>query len=183
MAAETAVDSVKLGLRRTLRLVPRRFPGYHSVSPFEHDFPAENELDNSHLSPLGRGLLIGLVVFLVAGFGLAWCLEPDSRGYGTHQRLGLPECTIRALFDGPCPGCGMTTSFAYFVRGDFPASAQANPAGLWMAAGCVALIPWCGFSAYRGRLWGVDDPWPAAAVLVATWGGTSLLVWAWRWWL
>lgn len=178
-----AVKSVKLGVQKGLRLALCCPPGYHSVSPIDDDSSAEIELDDEHLSPRGRGGLIGLAVCLVAGFGLALCLEPDPRGYGTHQRLGLPECTIRSLFDGPCPGCGMTTSFAYFVRGEFRASAQANPAGLWMAAGCLALIPWCGVSAYRGRLWGVDDPWPTAAVLAASWGGTSLLVWAWRWWL
>lgn len=178
-----AAESLKLGLHNRLRLVLRHAPGYHSVSSLEHDSSAEIELNEQPLSPLGRGVLIGLAVFLVAGFGLSRYLKPDPNGYGTHQQLGLPECTIRALFNGPCPGCGMTTSFAHFVRGEFRASAQANPAGLWMAAGCVVLIPWCGFSAYRGRLWGVDDPWPAAAVLTASWGGTSLLVWAWRWWL
>jgi hypothetical protein len=148
----------------------------------EENLSVEIEPDDTHLSPWARAVLVVMAVFLTAGFGLARSLDPDPRGYGTHQRLGLPECTIQAWFDRPCPGCGMTTSFAHFVRGEWRASAQANPAGLWMAAGCLALIPWSGVSAYRGRYWGVTDPWPTAAVLAATWGGLSLLVWAWRWW-
>ena len=41
----------------------------------------------------------------------AW-LEPDARGFGTHQQLGLPPCSFEAVTHVPCPGCGLTTSFA-----------------------------------------------------------------------
>lgn len=152
------------------------------MPPSEATVLVDFEPDDRRLSPWARTVLVGIAVFLSAGFGLARSLEPDPRGYGTHQRLGLPECTIQSWFGRPCPGCGMTTSFAHFVRGNWRASAQANPAGLWMAAGCLALIPWCVVSAIRGRWWGVDDPWPPAAVMAASWGGLSLLVWAWKWW-
>ncbi len=36
---------------------------------------------------LTRLLGIGIVVV----FGVAVCLKPDSKGFGTHQQLGLPE--------------------------------------------------------------------------------------------
>lgn len=152
------------------------------MTPSEDDISVDFDPDAGRLSPWARAALVFVAVLLTAGFGLARSLEPDPRGFGTHQRLGLPECTIQAWFGRPCPGCGMTTSFAHFVRGEWRASAQANPAGLWMAAGCFALIPWCIVSAVRGRCWGVDDPWPTAAVIAASWGGSSLLVWAWKWW-
>ena len=40
----------------------------------------------------------------------AW-LQPDHRGFGTHQQLGLPPCSFEAVTHVPCPGCGLTTSF------------------------------------------------------------------------
>src|SRR5262249_26118821 len=105
-----------------------------------------------------RCALALVAVTLLAGFLLARLLEPDPRGYGTHQRLGLPECTIRTLYAIPCPGCGMTTSFAHFVRGQFRDSVRANPAGCWMAGCCVVVMMWCLASAVSGWRWGVDDP-------------------------
>lgn len=44
-------------------------------------------------------------------FVAAW-LRPDARGFGTHQQLGLPPCAFQAVTHVPCPGCGLTTSFA-----------------------------------------------------------------------
>ena len=34
---------------------------------------------------------------------LAIWLEPNPSGFGTHQQLGLPPCTILFWFDVPCP--------------------------------------------------------------------------------
>lgn len=92
-------------------------------------------------------------VLLAAGFALATFVSPDPRGFGTHQRFGLPPCSFRLFFSIPCPSCGMTTSFAHFVRGAWVDSARANPAGPMMASVCVLLIPWCWVSAALGRWW------------------------------
>jgi hypothetical protein len=136
-------------------------------------------------TPVGRRARMGLAgigLFLVLGFALAAWLPPDPRGFGTHQRLGLPPCTMMMLFNRPCPGCGMTTCFAHFVRGQFRDAARANPAGLLMAVTCVGLIPWCWASAATGRYLGIDDPWPPLAILLAGWGLVGILVWVVRWW-
>src|SRR5207247_2121268 len=97
-------------------------------------------------------------------------LDPDPRGFGTHQRLGLPECTFRMLFQLPCPSCGMTTSFCHFIRGDLRQALQANVGGVLLATLCVAQIPWCWCSAARGRWCWFSHPartvlWCAAAVM------------------
>lgn len=105
-----------------------------------------------------RGLLAVWVLFLVAGFAVARSLDPDPRGYGTHQRLGLPECSLRMLFGIPCPSCGMTTSFANFTRGRFVSAFRANPAGLMLAAVCAVQVPWGLASVVRGRLLGMQNP-------------------------
>src|SRR5690349_23695282 len=103
----------------------------------------------------GRWLLVGWSLFLLGGFALAFSLSPDPRGFGTHQRLGLPPCTTRALFGIPCPSCGMTTSFANFVRGRFLQAARANTSGLLLAAVCAVQLPWIAASVARSRLIGV----------------------------
>lgn len=111
--------------------------------------------------PLRPALRAGLglwTLFLLAGFALAASLTPDSRGFGTHQRLGLPPCTFQVMFDIPCPSCGMTTCFANFVRGRWIAAIRANVAGVLLAMFCAIQIPWIWWSIYRGRLWKISQP-------------------------
>ena len=126
----------------------------------------------------GRATLIGTALFLIVGFGIAGLLNPDPRGYGTHQQLGMPPCTFRFLFGRPCPGCGMTTCFAYFVRGQMLEAMRANLAGVVLAFVCALLIPWCLWSAYRGRLWMVSDPLPFVATLFISLSSLIMLLWA-----
>ena len=68
------------------------------------------------------------VIFLAA----AW-VTPNQRGVGTHHQLGLPTCGWIIAADIPCPTCGMTTSFAHAVRGQFLQSLFAQPMGLVLA--------------------------------------------------
>jgi hypothetical protein len=125
----------------------------------------------------GRGLLVAWSLFLVGGFSVAAGLEPDLRGYGTHQQLGLPPCEFRRMFDIACPSCGMTTSFSNFVRGRLFDSAQANAAGLVLATLCAVQIPWCWWSAWRGRLWMIADPEKAFLVLLLVVCAACLFNW------
>lgn len=129
---------------------------------------------------IGRTTLFGTAFLLIVGFGVAWLLSPDPRGYGTHQQLGLPPCTFRFLFSRPCPGCGMTTCFAFFVRGQFVEAVRANAAGVVLASVCLLLIPWCLWSAFRGRLWMVSDPVPVVATLFVSLSTLIILLWAIR---
>ena len=129
------------------------------------------------LGRTGRVLLALWSLFLVTGFGVALWLEPDPRGYGTHEWLNLPPCTFRAMFAIPCPSCGMTTSFAHFVRGEFVQAARANVGGLLLATFCAIQIPWCWISAYRSRLWKVSNPDMWLLWLLLAVGGVCLLNW------
>jgi hypothetical protein len=111
--------------------------------------------------PLRRAarLLVVLWSFLLAGgLILAYELDPDPRGFGTHQKLGLPPCSIQLLFGLPCPSCGMTTSFSLFTKGRLLEAARANLAGLLLACFCVVQIPWCWASSLHGRAWGISRP-------------------------
>lgn len=133
------------------------------------------------LSQASRVVLLVCGTMLAAGLGWASRLEPDPRGYGTHRQLGLPECLFRVIFQRPCPACGLTTSVAWFVRGQWQAAIQANPAGVVLAVICSGLIPWCWWSAWSGRMWVVDDPWMVLAGLVTGWSAVVWLVWMIRW--
>ncbi|MBS0265172.1 MAG: DUF2752 domain-containing protein [Planctomycetes bacterium] len=133
--------------------------------------------------PVGRSsrwLLVCWSLFLIAGFSLSLHLDPDPRGFGTHQRLGLPPCTFRALLDIPCPGCGMTTSFSHFVRGNLVQAARANIGGALLALCCAVQIPWCWWSALRGRLWYVEDPTRSLLILITVVASVALVNWIFR---
>ena len=147
----------------------------------EHGSMTTEQTWGQPVSTGGRWALMMCGLALSAGFLLAAALEPDPRGYGTHQRLGLPECSFQILFTKPCPGCGMTTSFAHFVRGQWQQSLRANPAGWLLAITCAGLIPWCWWSAYHRCLWLGSDPWKTSAWLMGGWGVTTLCCWLLRW--
>lgn len=115
-----------------------------------------NNLESRRSDRLGTAGRFACAVWgavLVAEFALAAWLQPDSRGFGTHQQLGLPPCRFQDHFQKPCPACGLTTSFSHFIRGRFVASAQANIAGVFLAVLCAAQIPWAWHGAATGRLW------------------------------
>src|SRR5262249_29719492 len=69
-------------------------------------------------------------------------------------QLGLPPCSFKVITGMPCPSCGMTTSFALFVRGDLWDSVQANFAGTFLAIMCFLYVPWAVGSIWRDKfLW------------------------------
>lgn len=128
----------------------------------------------------GRVLLAAWSLLLFGGFALAAGLEPDPRGYGTHQSLGLPPCSFKTIFGMRCPSCGMTTSFAHFTKGHVIEAARANLAGLLLAMLCAVQIPWCWTSIVRGELFGVVRPDAWLVWLLVALSGTCLLQWGVR---
>jgi hypothetical protein len=135
-----------------------------------------------------RSLLVLVAVALISVFGVAIWLKPytengEARRMETHRQLGLPECTFKELTGKPCPSCGMTTSFALFIRGDLWNSARANFVGTMLALSCLVLIPWCLYSAVRGRYFLIVSlEWflprfivVFASVLLLRWGVVLLL--------
>jgi Protein of unknown function (DUF2752) len=91
---------------------------------------------------LSRGLLVIVAVLLAGVLGLSRALVPDPRGYGTHIQLGLRPCAFASMTGRLCPTCGMTTAFAWFMRGRIDRSWRANPAGCLFAVLSVPLIVW-----------------------------------------
>jgi hypothetical protein len=60
----------------------------------------------------------------------AAALSPDPAGHGTHTQLGLPPCGFLLMTGLPCPGCGLTTSFAHMIRLELGGAFAANPLGV-----------------------------------------------------
>jgi hypothetical protein len=79
-----------------------------------------------------------------------------------------------------CPSCGMTTSFAWFVRGRLDRSWQANPVGTLMVPTCVVLIPWLLAGAAWGRPVGCRSLEPPLIGLIVAIVALSLLSWTFR---
>ncbi len=119
---------------------------------------------------------LGIVLVLM----VARRLEPSPSGMGTHEQLGLGPCTFMSLFGKPCPSCGMTTSFAWFVRGQFLEAARVHPGGALLAASSLVLVPWLLVSAGLGRSWGTQSIYKPITWLVLAILAISLLAWTFR---
>jgi hypothetical protein len=107
--------------------------------------------DRQRLGWLSRGFLVVAAMVLAGVLGLSRVLTPDPRGYGTHGQLGLRPCTFAVMTGRLCPTCGMTTAYAWFMRGRIDRSWRANPAGCLFAALSLPLIVWMLASALRAR--------------------------------
>jgi hypothetical protein len=81
------------------------------------------------LSWVHRLLAALVAIGALTVLGIASVLTPNPSGVGTHMGLHLPECGWLERFGIPCPGCGMTTSFSYMVRGNVAASFYVQPMG------------------------------------------------------
>lgn len=124
-------------------------------------------------------VLAGLLTLLA----VAGRLTPAPGGNGTHTQLGLPRCSFLLNTDKPCPTCGMTTAFAYMVRGRVLRALAAQPFGAILCVAVMAAVPASLVVLLTGRGWRVDwyrvTPdrllWVVLAVFLASWGYT---VWA-----
>ena len=126
----------------------------------------------------GRLLALCIAGCCLAVLIVAAGLTPSPHGLGTHQELGLDQCQFLRRSGLPCPGCGMTTSFSWFVRGNLAASFYIQPMGCVLAALC-GICTWAGaYIAVTGRpiyrLLGLVPSryWvmPLLGLAVAAWG-------------
>lgn len=100
----------------------------------------------SRLTLPGRFLSLGIATGCLTLLSLAAFLTPNPSGVGTHTGLTffrLKACNFLYTTGLPCPSCGMTTSFAHFVRGHLLASLYLQPMGFVLAALCAVFF-WVG---------------------------------------
>src|SRR5450432_1206527 len=99
----------------------------------------------------GRGLAFVTGLVCLAILTTAAHVAPSPTGMGTHLQLGLQKCGFYDTTGLPCTSCGMTTSFAWFARGNLLASFYIQPMGALLALLTVAAF-WAGlYEAFTGR--------------------------------
>ena len=125
------------------------------------------------------------VVRLAAALPLLWLavgmwLEPDPRGFGTHEQMGLPACGAREWLGFSCPTCGVTTAAALLLHGQPVESWQTQPFGFLFVVGSLAFcmqvlqVHRRGDDAFAMLMGGGGKRWGAAFLLSLTIG------WTWR---
>ena len=113
-----------------------------TIQPRQH---SERYSRNERLGVFGLGVLL-LILLVVASL-----LKPNAAGLGTHTQLGLPGCTMVTLLGIRCPGCGMTTSWAYAMKGDLESAIHANIGGVLLCFLAAATFPILLLLGIRGR--------------------------------
>ena len=133
-------------------------------------------------------VILGLVTLaFLLELVFALYVEPDPRGYGTHQKLGLPPCLPMELWHVPCPGCGVTTSVALASHGRLLASFLNQPLGFVLACALPLAFAAAWILHLRGRdlrvLLRRVPTWAVAsygiAIVVLSWGYKLALVRGW----
>ena len=111
---------------------------------------------------------------------LAAKLPPAPSGMGTHLQMGFQRCEFLARTGLPCPSCGMTTSFAWFVRGNWLASFYVQPMGFVMALLSGAVFWGATYIAIAGRPIHRLRHQINAVLLVSCLMGFAMVAWAWK---
>jgi len=93
----------------------------------------------------------GAAVCCAAVLTLARWLQPDDRGFGTHQQLGMPPCSFVLTTGLPCPTCGMTTAFALVMHGHPWLAVLTQPAGAVLCLATAVLLVLATRTAVTGR--------------------------------
>jgi hypothetical protein len=132
------------------------------------------------LSPRARLLAALVGIGLMAVLFLAGNLRPDPRGWGTHEQLGLPPCTLKALTGWRCPACGMTTSWSLAVQGRLAEALRVHVSGTVLAVVAAGVSVLALAVAVRGRwfAWQMSDT--AMAVCGLTTIALVIVEWIWR---
>ena len=98
-----------------------------------------------------RLVAFGIAIACLAMLVTATRLSPSPEGHGTHTQIGLQNCAFFTNTGLPCPSCGMTTSWSWFVRGNVVASLYVQPMGTILAIIALWCV-WVGFYvAFTGK--------------------------------
>ncbi|MCA8971583.1 MAG: DUF2752 domain-containing protein [Planctomycetes bacterium] len=129
-------------------------------------------------SPLERVLLVILALAGLALMGwLVVATDPDPRGFGTHEQLGMQPCSWPLLYGEPCPTCGVTTAASLVVHLRPVEAVRVQPFGAVLTIALVAFVLAALLHAVRGRsLVARVALWPWGWIFL---GGVVLLFASW----
>jgi hypothetical protein len=150
-----------------------------STAPSIYVRPLSREL----LTWRGRGAALVVALACLGVLLIAAKLNPNSKGIGSHRQLGLQQCQFEAQTGLPCPTCGMTTSFAHFVRGQIAASLWVQPMGTVLAL-LTTMVFWGGlYIALSGRPAQRLFNFVPARYYLFPLLVLGVLAWAWKIWI
>jgi len=119
------------------------------------------------------------VVAVVAVFVALAMVDPDPRGHGTHEQLGLEPCGWPVLYGVPCPTCGVTTAGSLLLHLRVLTAFETQPFG--------AVLTLAGFAFVLAALWHMAKRESLIARIAGwRWGwialaGVALLLASWAW--
>lgn len=119
---------------------------------------------------------VGAVILLATAGGL----EPDPRGFGTHEQLGLAPCGFARVTGWRCPTCGMTTAWSHAARGNVRSALAASGGGTVLFGLTIIAAPWAIASAIAGRWLGGRPTVPVLLAISGAWLTVTALDWARR---
>ena len=122
---------------------------------------------DAKLPPGVRLALISVALIGLALLATARNLEPDTRGFGTHEQLGLTPCFFQQQFGQICPACGTTTAWAYLTRGNVRQALATSVGGTLLAIMVMVVAPWLLVVAAMGR-WLAVEPGLSLVLTMAT---------------
>lgn len=102
-----------------------------------------------------RGTLVDRIVWILlaavaaAVITTAAVIRPDPV-HGSSAQLGIAPCGFQAFTGYKCPGCGLTTAFAYMAHFDAVGAWTANAFGILLFVCTAAFVPLAGYAAWRG---------------------------------
>jgi len=169
-------------LEPQIAIAERAASRYPSQALNQNALELAEKPDRKQLGRRERWLAATAGAALLGLLFVAAMLKPSPLHQGTHRQLGLPPCTFSALFGLPCPTCGMTTSWAHLVRGEWMRAMQSNAGGAVLGVLALAAAPWLLGSAWRG-VWlgpspnGTAAAWIANSVLLITFVHWGIRLW------
>jgi len=107
----------------------------------------------------------------------AHSLQPDPRGYGSHEQLGITPCYFQVTTGHLCPTCGATTAWVHTLHGSLAQAVATNLGGMLSCAATLVAVPWLLLTAIFGR-WPFAQPKLRPLLILATiWLLIVLLDW------
>ena len=120
-------------------------------------------------------VLLGSALFIAIGFVvLGLFISPDERGFGTHERLGMPPCRMLQWSGVPCPGGGAPPPASPAANGGSLDPTATRPFGFVCAPFFSAFCAWAFWNAAHRRDLGLVArtmrmrPWVRPLIVIAT---------------
>jgi hypothetical protein len=144
---------------------------------------------DQRVGPAGRLLALLCCVVSMALLVTAVLIKPSPEGVGTHRQIRYlsgprgsapPACEFLRATNIPCPTCGMTTSYAYFVRGNWLASFYVQPMGFVLALMTGAFFWACLFVAVSGAPIHRLMTQVRGVVWITGLVGAAIAAWGWK---